>query len=97
MTSKLEGVLQKNILRWCKSHRDIWIVNIVGSACQETGIPDLIVCKSGKFIGVELKRPDKKGKTSVAQQVQLSRIREAGGVGMVIDSFDEFVKLIEEI
>jgi hypothetical protein len=96
-TYKLEGGLQKDIIAWCKLRDDIWSFKVIGSASQESGVPDLLLCKNGKFIAVELKRPDGKGKASAVQKAQLARIKRAGGVGVIIDSFDDFVKLMEKL
>lgn len=95
---KLEGELQAKIMSWLKAHRhDIWSLKVVGNALQTTGVPDIILCKNGKFVGIELKRPDGKGRTREVQKAHLRRINNAGGIGVVIDDYDEFLKLMEEI
>ena len=97
MSSKLEGSLQTKCLKWCSHHLDIWVVNVLGSACQTSGVPDLLLCKNGKFIAVELKRPDGKGVVSAVQYAQIARIKRAGGTAVVLDSFDDFVRLMEDM
>jgi hypothetical protein len=47
------------------------------------GIPDIIVCLHGYFIAVECKAG--KGKTTALQDRELQRIRNAGGVALVIN------------
>jgi len=54
---------------------------------QEVGIPDLLACYRGQFIGLELKLPGEK--PSPRQEVVLRRIRKAGGIGTVVHSVDE--------
>lgn len=95
MTS--ERALQDKISRWLKGQRGIWFLKVFGSGVQTGGVPDLLLCKNGKFIAVELKRPDGKGTVHPRQNAQLQRIRNAGGVGVVIDDFDDFVKLVEAL
>jgi len=47
-----------------------------------SGIPDIIVCYRGRFVGIECKAG--KGQTTALQERELKRIREAGGVALVI-------------
>jgi Holliday junction resolvase len=47
------------------------------------GIPDIIVCLHGYFIAIECKAG--KGKTTALQDRELQRIRNAGGVALVIN------------
>jgi len=47
-----------------------------------SGIPDIIVCYRGRFVGIECKAG--KGQTTALQERELKRIREAGGVSLVI-------------
>jgi Holliday junction resolvase len=47
------------------------------------GIPDIIVCLHGYFLAIECKAG--KGKTTALQDRELQRIRNAGGVALVIN------------
>lgn len=47
-----------------------------------SGIPDIICCVSGKFFAIECKAG--KGKTTALQERELSAIREANGVAIVV-------------
>ena len=46
------------------------------------GIPDIIACCNGMFLAIECKAG--KGTTTALQERELARIREAGGVGIVV-------------
>ena len=48
------------------------------------GIPDMVGCLNGYFVGLELKRKGG-GRTSELQKWCLHRIRMAGGIGLVVD------------
>lgn len=96
-TNSKEGALQKRITGWLKRHPDIWFLKVYGSAVQTTGVPDLILCKNGKFVALELKRTDGKGVLRAVQRAHLDRINNAGGVGVVIDDFDDFIRLMEKL
>lgn len=64
-----------------------------GSSYGHSGIPDLIICYRGKFIGLEVKI--EKGKTSTLQEVMIRKIRNAGGIAEVVRSVDDVKKVIE--
>ena len=95
MTSKLEHPLQTKCLRWAKAQQGVWIFKVVGSAVQESGVPDTILCVNGKFVAIELKRPDGEGVVSDIQVAQIDRIHRAGGVAEVVDSFQDFKDIVE--
>ena len=95
-TSKLEGELQKECLRWVKSLPEVWVLKVVGSAVQASGVPDIIMCINGHFVAVELKRPDGKGRVSDVQIAQIERIRRAGGTAVVVNSFDAFKEVVND-
>lgn len=46
------------------------------------GAPDFLVCYQGKFIGIETKAG--KGKTTKLQELNLQKIRDTGGLALVI-------------
>jgi hypothetical protein len=52
-----------------------------------TGVPDLLVCYQGRFYGVEVKAG--KNKPSPEQIEQLRLIELAGGVAVVVRSYEE--------
>ncbi len=93
-TSNLEHDLQKKCLRWVKSLPEVWVLKVVGSAVQASGVPDILMCIKGYFVAVELKRPDGKGRVSEIQKAQIAHIIRAGGVAVVIDSFEAFQALV---
>ena len=65
-----------------------------GAAYTKSGIPDLLVCMRGRFLGLEIKAP--RGEPSELQLYHLENIRKAGGRGILLypkdfDNFKEFV------
>ena len=48
-----------------------------------SGVPDIIACVNGKFLGIEVKAG--KNKPTALQVRELERIRAAGGVAVVIN------------
>ena len=65
-----------------------------GAAYTKAGIPDLLVCCNGYFLGVELKAPN--GKPSPLQIHNLKKIDESGGFAILLypDQFDVFKGLV---
>jgi len=53
------------------------------------GVPDIIGCFKGRFIGIEVKAP--KGVVSSYQQNFIDRINEAGGIGIIARSLDDVI------
>ena len=72
-----------------------WVLKTWSNGIQREGIPDLLICCNGYFLGVELKAEN--GKPSNLQLWNIEEIRKAGGVGIVLypDQFEEFKDLIE--
>jgi len=58
------------------------------------GIPDLVACVNGYFVGIEVKADN--GKPSELQLYNIRKIQEAGGIATVLypKDFEEFKKLI---
>lgn len=48
-----------------------------------SGIPDIIACVTGLFVGIECKAG--KGKTTALQDQQLKLIKESGGFSIVVN------------
>jgi hypothetical protein len=57
------------------------------------GAPDFLVCHRGKFIGIETKAG--RGKTTALQDMNLQRIRTAGGVALVVYETD--IEMLREV
>jgi hypothetical protein len=66
-----------------------------GDPFQEVGIPDLLVCFRGWFIGIEVKEP--RGRLRPRQARVLRRIEEAGGIALVATEVDEVIDLLSKL
>lgn len=67
-----------------------------GSEFMMAGLPDVIVCAEGLFIGLETKEPEKANNTSPRQDYVHGLIREAGGIAIVVTSVDEAVEVVRK-
>lgn len=75
---------------------DCWFLKYWGGAAYtKKGIPDILVCCKGRFMGVEVKAPD--GKPSDLQIYNLRRIDRAGGLAILLypKDYDLFKRLVE--
>lgn len=53
-----------------------------GGEYTKAGVPDILVCCNGYFVGVEVKAP--KGKPSALQISNLQKIHQAGGIAVLL-------------
>lgn len=73
-----------------------WVLKTWSNGIQREGIPDLLVCCNGYFLGIELKAAD--GKPSALQEWNIDQINKAGGIGIILypHMFDEFKTFVEQ-
>lgn len=68
----------------------------VASGFGNAGVPDILVCYQGRFIGIECKANG--GKPTRLQLSNLQAIRDAGGLAFIIDEQNLFsLKQLMEI
>ena len=60
----------------------------------EVGVPDLVACCDGRYVGIEVKRADG-GRLSAMQAEHIRLIRAAGGLALVISHEDDLDALFE--
>lgn len=58
----------------------------IGSGYGNSGVPDFLVCYKGWFIGIEAKAG--KGTTTALQDLNLDKIKKAGGLTLIINEFN---------
>ena len=68
-----------------------YVVKYNASGISKVGVPDVLVCYKGLFVGIECKRDD--GIISDIQQWNINQIRNSGGKAWCIraNQLDEFV------
>lgn len=62
---------------------------------QEVGVPDILACYKGRFLGLEFKQPGEH--PSKRQVFVLNSIRNAGGVAEVVTSIEEVKQILDEL
>lgn len=67
-----------------------------GSEFMMAGLPDIIVCAEGLFIGLETKLPSTRGNVSPRQAYVHSQIENAGGIAHVVCSPQEAFDVVQK-
>lgn len=88
-----EGKLQEAILKYLNARK---IFNFRTQMGYQSGYPDIIAIYKGYFIGIELKRPDKKGIATGQQSKFVEYIRCADGIAGIVESIEDLEKLLQE-
>ena len=87
-----ESELIRKISEYLKSIPDLFFWKEHGGMYGTAGIPDLIICYRGRFIGLECKVG--KNDATVLQSLTIRRILRAGGYAIVVRSVEEVKQLI---
>ena len=69
---------------------NVWFFKHAASAAMKVGIPDIVCCIKGHFVGIEVKQ--EKGIQSDVQKVCMNNIRNAGGEYWIVWSYEDFVQ-----
>lgn len=86
--SKLIKLIEKN---------NGYVVKFNASAISKIGVPDLLACINGKFVGLEVKKEN--GKPSEIQLWNIEQIKKSGGIAMVVkpSDYESVEKLIKKL
>ena len=91
-----ESSLTRSILKALQRRGGFWF-KVHGRPGQRRGIPDIIGCYKGRFMGLELKVPDRRDKVTELQKQVLEEISQAGGIGQVVTSRGEVLQVLDEV
>lgn len=89
-----EQKIQSDIKTWIEKQGG-YVVKVVQAT--KAGVPDLLVCYKGKFIGIEVKRPCTKNNVSKLQIHNLNLIKAADGLTIVAWDLDRVIEFFKEI
>lgn len=67
----------------------IFVFKVHGSSMMVAGLPDLVCCVGGMFLGLEVKHPETRENTSPRQKLIHEQIKRAGGACLVVCSVQE--------
>ena len=91
-----EQDIQKKIKDWLEK-QGAYVVKVISAS--KAGIPDLLVCYKGKFIGIEVKTPKTKTNVSDLQYYNIELIDKAMGYAIVawdLEGVQSFIRKIDE-
>lgn len=89
-----EGQLTRKIKEHLIS-RGAYAEVIWGGGFQASGIPDILACYKGRFLGLEVKL--EYNKPSKIQEVKIDLINRSGGIARVVRSVDEAEEVLREV
>lgn len=74
-----------------------WFVKFFANAYTQKGVPDVLACINGHFVGIEVKAQN--GTPSELQRHHIKKIREAGGFAFILypSGFDEFKRFVYDL
>lgn len=90
-----EQQVQKKIINYIESLDEAYVVKVVSAT--KSGVPDILCCVSGTFVGIEVKRPESRNNVSKLQEYNLNLIEKAGGHSLVAWNTEMVKEFIEEI
>lgn len=76
----VEKIYETKIKNYLKE-KGCWYVKFFGNSMTKKGVPDLLCCINGKFVGIEVKSD--KGKPSDLQKYNIEQIHKSGGIALV--------------
>lgn len=76
-----EKRIENSIKDWLETN-NFWLIKVQGGSNNpSTGVPDILACIKGRFVGIEVKQPGEK--PTKIQQYQMDQINKSGGVAFV--------------
>jgi len=105
---KLEKEIQANLIKIARKHPNVHFIDRSNSGkvkvkggwmqLHKKGFPDLCGwVKGGKFLGIELKRPDTKNNTSKDQDSMLELMRESGCICGIAHDEESLMDILDNI
>lgn len=87
----------ENKIKRYLERRGAWFVKFFANAYTHKGIPDILACINGYFVGIEVKAPN--GKASEIQIFNIRKINAAGGFAFVLypSAFEQFKQFVEDL
>ena len=91
-----EKIFENKIKRYL-TENGIWFVKFFANTFTKSGIPDILACVNGHFLGIEVK--SEIGRPSPLQLHHIEKIKQSGGHALVVkpSQFEELKKLIQEL
>lgn len=91
-----EKLYENKIKKFLESE-GAWFVKFFANRMTKKGIPDILACVNGYFVGIEVKAQN--GRPSALQRHHCSEIRKAGGFAFVVypSGWEQLKKFISDL
>lgn len=98
MADTPEKKVKKKVVDILKRYNAYYFYPVTGGY-GASGVPDIVACVNGRFIGMEVKADAKKRGPTALQQKNLDAINATGGIGVVIDAnnLDALVEVLDSL
>lgn len=90
-----EGKLKESMKAYLRTLPGIFFHSVPGAAFGKSGVPDIVVCYKGRYIGIEAKTYD--GAFSEWQKTRKKQIEDAGGICIFARSVQDVMEVLEGI
>lgn len=90
-----ESLLSRKIMAALRAE-GYFCFKVHGSEYMMAGLPDIIVCANGLFLGLETKLPESRADVSPRQAYVHSLIKDARGVAQVVCSPAEALEVVHD-
>ena len=94
MAATPEGKVKARIKDYL-NNLGVWHFSPPANGFGRSGIPDLVCCFQGRFIGIEVKAPGKRTNTTTMQDREIASINAAGGTALVVDDVAQIKHIFE--
>ena len=95
MVPMLEKDIVNAIMRYLKTVPSCFAWKTHGGMYGTAGIPDIICCYRGRFVGLEVKTPS--GKLTKLQEITIQRIEKAKGCAFKVTSVEEVKEILKNL
>jgi len=90
----LESTITAEIQRYLARLPDWWGFKVQGGGSQMRGVPDIVGCYRGLFVGFEVKRP-KVGRLSQLQAHRIDQIKAVNGHAFVVYGVEDVKQALD--
>ena len=84
MAATPEKKVKDKVVKILKEYEAYYFYPVTGGF-GASGVPDIIACYNGKFVGIEVKADLKKRGPTALQMKNLAHISKCGGVALIVD------------
>jgi len=88
-----EALLRSKIVKALRAYSGFWVVNHA-TQYGTGGLPDIVGCYNGYYIGLEVKVPGKEHTLTERQSHILEQIRKAGGRAAMVTTVDQAMAVV---